>query len=593
MPHLHFKGKTFVQNHHLAVPFHELIPDKAKGLSAKPSLHDNLIVQGDNLKALNANDGCHRRFVLIECENYADTVTAERVRRVMQGVSTAKDAKLKAGYGVTFSYFSLGEAMEKQRILDGAHLPSFESLAAYVYFTATGEQFEADKIDRATGFIGESRNYDVFLIYEENVEALKDLALDLARAKALPNVSGKPRLVFAPTKYLDESYVYAFQRKGSDLLKDIRKGFGLEGLGDLQSLIALDGKRQELGPLVVSEVKGKYKEAARRLILPAFMIRDGSEWRPVHYETDILARVPWGEIDPKVACDLTLRKDVLHGRMRLGLYEQILQDDPEFTVESIHSAAQVLDYAFAACHLVDVCPNPWRGNEMVRFVFEYYLKQNTKEVVTDNFVFILEHIREMIAKERDRLAHGVFEELLKSDTMRFMVVTENWDFNRLPKERKIPAKAPRALKDNGKLFQMNLFEDVLQDDLNDLENAVASYMEDQEELFFWFRNAPRKDYRVQGWKRERIYADFIFTLSDHSEVKKEPYSRIYVVETKGVDLKNEDTDYKRSVFSRCTELAKHSALTEFVPEMKNKRMRFEVIAEEEWQTRLNAMLETP
>lgn len=54
MPQLHFKGKTFVQNHHLAVPFHELIPDKGKGLSKKPSLHDNLIVEGDNLRALKA-----------------------------------------------------------------------------------------------------------------------------------------------------------------------------------------------------------------------------------------------------------------------------------------------------------------------------------------------------------------------------------------------------------------------------------------------------------------------------------------------------------------------------------------------------------
>lgn len=54
MPHLHFKGKTFVQNHHLAVPFHELISVKTKGLSQKPSLHDNLILQGDNLKALKA-----------------------------------------------------------------------------------------------------------------------------------------------------------------------------------------------------------------------------------------------------------------------------------------------------------------------------------------------------------------------------------------------------------------------------------------------------------------------------------------------------------------------------------------------------------
>src|SRR5438552_13042019 len=54
MPTLQFKGKVFVQNHHLAVPFHELKPIKSKGLSPTPSLHDNVIVHGDNLAALKA-----------------------------------------------------------------------------------------------------------------------------------------------------------------------------------------------------------------------------------------------------------------------------------------------------------------------------------------------------------------------------------------------------------------------------------------------------------------------------------------------------------------------------------------------------------
>ena len=51
---LHFKGKTFVQNHHLAVKYNQLIPDKKLSLTDKVSLHDNLIIQGDNLKALKA-----------------------------------------------------------------------------------------------------------------------------------------------------------------------------------------------------------------------------------------------------------------------------------------------------------------------------------------------------------------------------------------------------------------------------------------------------------------------------------------------------------------------------------------------------------
>src|SRR5204863_6829738 len=54
MPTLHFKGKPLVQNHHLVVPFSELEAVKSRGQSKTPSLHDNLIIEGDNLAALKA-----------------------------------------------------------------------------------------------------------------------------------------------------------------------------------------------------------------------------------------------------------------------------------------------------------------------------------------------------------------------------------------------------------------------------------------------------------------------------------------------------------------------------------------------------------
>src|SRR5882762_9929357 len=54
MPTLHFKGKTFVQNHHLAVKYHQLVPKKDKSLTDKVRLDDNLVIHGDNLKALKA-----------------------------------------------------------------------------------------------------------------------------------------------------------------------------------------------------------------------------------------------------------------------------------------------------------------------------------------------------------------------------------------------------------------------------------------------------------------------------------------------------------------------------------------------------------
>lgn len=53
MPELNFKGKEFVYNHHLTVPFRPLEMDAAKGIGA-PRLDGNLIVHGDNLHALKA-----------------------------------------------------------------------------------------------------------------------------------------------------------------------------------------------------------------------------------------------------------------------------------------------------------------------------------------------------------------------------------------------------------------------------------------------------------------------------------------------------------------------------------------------------------
>ena len=53
MTELIFKGKEFVYNHHLAVPFRPLVPDAEKGIGPI-ALDGNLIVQGDNLHALKA-----------------------------------------------------------------------------------------------------------------------------------------------------------------------------------------------------------------------------------------------------------------------------------------------------------------------------------------------------------------------------------------------------------------------------------------------------------------------------------------------------------------------------------------------------------
>jgi len=157
--------------------------------------------------ALNKADGGNRRFVLVEGEDYADAITAERVRRVIKGVPSAKDEALRAGLGGTFSYFKLGQPLSLHSILEGKDLPDYAALASYLFFTATGEEFDPKQMKRKEHFIGTSRLYDVFLLYTEDPEKLKGLALTLDVANALRGPGGKQKLVFAPTKYLDEYFL--------------------------------------------------------------------------------------------------------------------------------------------------------------------------------------------------------------------------------------------------------------------------------------------------------------------------------------------------------------------------------------------------
>lgn len=82
---------------------------------------------------MNKQDGGHRRFILVEMGDYAESITAERVRRVIGGYGEGK--KAVPGTGGGFSFYELGEAL----LIDGMLNPnvSEDKIRAYVYYTET------------------------------------------------------------------------------------------------------------------------------------------------------------------------------------------------------------------------------------------------------------------------------------------------------------------------------------------------------------------------------------------------------------------------------------------------------------------------
>lgn len=155
-----------------------------------------------------------RKFILIEQESYADGLTAERIRRVIEGVPTAKSAKLREGLGGEFTFCTLGDPVEMDAVLSGESLPTLEAIAGLLWHTATATPQEPGSIapaanagvDGADGLhrLGEHGGRTYWLAYKPDLDWLKSgaAALSLTMARAIAASAPGNHLVFAPAKFV-------------------------------------------------------------------------------------------------------------------------------------------------------------------------------------------------------------------------------------------------------------------------------------------------------------------------------------------------------------------------------------------------------
>jgi DNA modification methylase len=141
---------------------------------------------------LNKEDGGNRKFILVqqpfdtkenekEKFNICEKITRERVLRVSKGysykTSSGKTEKVE-GLGGEFAYVRVGgKLMGEYRNL-GDKLPDYEQVARYVYFTETSQNFDAKKMDKATGKIGEWQGTSYYLLYSPDKKEARALDVE-------------------------------------------------------------------------------------------------------------------------------------------------------------------------------------------------------------------------------------------------------------------------------------------------------------------------------------------------------------------------------------------------------------------------------
>lgn len=163
---------------------------------------------GHAILSLNKEDAGNRKYILVECEHYANDITAERLRRVIKGVKNAKNEKLKEGIGGSFTFCELGEEINIENLLKGDKLPSYDELAQYAFYTAIGQTLE--KVKHGADFlVGETANYRVHVIYQPEREFLRsqESALNMPLAERISkglDGTQQTALVFATHKFMGQ-----------------------------------------------------------------------------------------------------------------------------------------------------------------------------------------------------------------------------------------------------------------------------------------------------------------------------------------------------------------------------------------------------
>lgn len=111
---------------------------------------------------MNMSDGGNRKFILIEMGDYADSITAERVKRVIHGYGEGK--KAVSGTGGDFSFYELGAPLMKDGFLNED--ASEKAIRDYVYFMDTRENHAQEKADEPY-FLGTHQGAAYYFYYKK------------------------------------------------------------------------------------------------------------------------------------------------------------------------------------------------------------------------------------------------------------------------------------------------------------------------------------------------------------------------------------------------------------------------------------------
>ncbi len=373
---------------------------------------------------------------------------------------------------------------------------------------------------------------------------------------------------------LNQCYIYCYNTDVGKAVDKVKAGLENEGLTGLGDAIRGDGEGDAPQPQTVKR-RPKYKKL--QIFLPQVLHKDGYRWRPIDYDRDVLGSIDWSRIDAGRAVNLDEDDTIKEIIATVDVQgDRRVSDEAFETGERLH-----LDYFVR--RLTDVVPNPWQAARMATSFLQKHRRYNDSTLL-NNRIYLSEILRRNIKKDLDKKAESVFRDKIKSDAIRFHLETdEELDYELDKSFEVFVSSEERSLQgEHGRQIQQSLFEPVYESNFNVLEKDFALYLDKSNSISWWHKIAAKQQYHLQGWRRQRVYPDFVACRRRDGS--------LLVLETKGVHLKgNEDTGYKQKLLETL-EAAYNKAVDRGEMRVCEPPAVFRMMFEDRWEEEVSELV---
>jgi type III restriction enzyme len=394
---------------------------------------------------------------------------------------------------------------------------------------------------------------------------------------------------------LNECYVVTFDQEVQKAVESVRRGLQEEGMGDLGASVRAIGSGSAAAARRVV-VRRRAGFEGLKIFLPRVLSRHYAtgEWRVFDYDRDLLSRLDWSQfrvskcetflLDDRDRLQQTVTRVGLDHLHRRGDAPPLLTTDADFEAE--------LDFPALVRLLLDVVPNPWQGARILNEALAgLHSRRETPERIYMNRLFLINAIKDDLNQQVTNAAEAEFRRMLAAGELHFQLEASgdpnlNWKLAETLEFDVTDIDHP-LFRRNGEPLERSLFERVYEKEFTALEKNMAWSVDSEAAVKWWHRIAVHQDFHLQGWRRNRVYPDFLVCIEQTVNGRV----RLTVLETKGMHLKgNDDTAYKTKLFALLTQHME-SALP--VGELNLRlgsedfpRIRFELLLENNWQQKL-------